>query len=387
MALLRLVLVGAALLSSAAAAFGCLWIVLPAPDARFAWWAILAGEGSLWLGGLALLGVALALGALATGIGWPAWVVLALGTLALGVALVPPLQAAAVAQSHGATLGVRPDLFGWRDGPSGPPPQTLTFATVAGRSLALDLYRPPPGAGPAPAVVVIHGGGWTGGDKGELSQWSVWLAQQGFAVFDVEYRLAPPPTWRAAPGDVKCAIGWVKRHATDYDVDPDRVALLGRSAGAHLALLAAYTPGQDALPPSCDAGDTTVRAVVELYGPTDLAWGYDHPSNPRVYDGPAAVRALLGDDPQTVPDRYAVASPTAHVGPGTPPTLLVHGGRDQYVSPQHVALLAERLEAISIPHRTVVLPYAQHAFDYIWNGWGAQVLRPVLLDFLRTYTR
>ena len=96
---------------------------------------------------------------------------------------------------------------------------------------------------------------------------------------------------------------------------------------------------------------------------------------------------MLGDDPQTVPDRYAVASPTGHVGPGTPPTLLVHGGRDQYVSPQHVALLAERLEAVSIPHRTVVLPYAQHAFDYIWNGWGAQVLRPVLLDFLRTYTR
>src|SRR5262245_42949955 len=102
--------------------------------------------------------------------------------LALLVAMVPPARAAEIARSHGSTVGFHPDLFGRRDGPPAAAPETVTFAVVDGRALALDAYRAPSPAG-APAVIVVHGGGWTAGDKGDLSQWSAWLVQEGFAVF------------------------------------------------------------------------------------------------------------------------------------------------------------------------------------------------------------
>jgi acetyl esterase/lipase len=219
-----------------------------------------------------------------------------------------------------------------------------------------------------------------------MAQRSAWLVHEGFAVFDVQYRLTPPPTWQAAPGDVRRAIGWVKQRAEQYGVDPDRIAVLGRSAGAHLALLAAYTAGDHRLPPSREAGDTSVRAVVGLYGPTDLTQMLDRPPAYSLFDGPAHLGSLVGGDPRSASAQLTLTSPTMHVGPRTPPTLLVHGGRDQFIHPHHLDVLAHRLAARGIPFRAVLLPYAGHAFDLVWNGWSAQVLRPILLDFLRTHT-
>jgi acetyl esterase/lipase len=147
--------------------------------------------------------------------------------------------------------------------------------------------------------------------------------------------------------------------------------------------LAAYTPGEAALAPSCDAPDTTVQGVVSFYGPTDLVWGYNNPANPDVIDGPGTLRRFLGGDPQSASTAFKVASPINHVGPTTPPTLLLHGGRDQLVGPQHMAFLAERLGAANVPHRTVLIPYGQHGFDFNFNGWSSQIVQPVLRQFLQ----
>jgi len=185
---------------------------------------------------------------------------------------------------------------------------------------------------------------------------------------------------------VKCAIGWVNQRAWQYGVDPDRIAVLGRSAGAHLSLLAAYTAGDTRLSPSCEVDDTRVRAVVDLYGPTDLVRMLDRPAAYPLFDGPAHLGHLVGGAPRAASDRLTLASPTMHVGRRTPPTLLVHGGRDQFIHPERANVLAHRLAAHGIPFRTVQLPYAHHAFDAVWNGWRAQVVRPILLDFLRTHT-
>ena len=105
----------------------------------------------------------------------------------------------------------------------------------------LDAYLPAEDDAARPAIIVIHGGSWSSGDKSDFPRWNGWLVEHGFAIFDIQYRLAPQPNWQTATSDVKCAIGWVKRNADHYGVDPDRIALLGRSAGGHLALLAAYT--------------------------------------------------------------------------------------------------------------------------------------------------
>jgi acetyl esterase/lipase len=274
-------------------------------------------------------------------------------------------------------------------------PQTVTYASVGGVDLRLDVWRPDGvGSRPRSAVVVVHGGGWEAGQRSGYPRWNAWLVEQGYAVFDIDYRLAPPPRWRDAVGDVKCAVGWVRAHASTYDVDPARIGLLGRSAGGHLALLAAYTPGDDRLSPSCaGAGnataDTSVASVVALYPPADLAYTYavgpswSHPPA-TTQAGRRFLRGFTGGTPEQVPDAYQLASPINHVRAGVPPTMLVQGGWDRLKTPADTARLATRVRASGSRCDLVELAYADHAFDANWAGWGSQLLRPALAAFLNS---
>ena len=153
-------------------------------------------------------------------------------------------------------------------------PETVTYARPEGE-LKLDVRRPPDQgntAGPErrPAVVTVHGGGGVQGGRSEDTLWGEWLAEEDYVVFSIDYRLGLPPRWQDATGDVKCAVGWVEENAGRYGVDPDRIALMGHSAGGLFALLAAYTEGDPRLPPSCDVPDTGVEAVAAFYAPTDF---------------------------------------------------------------------------------------------------------------------
>jgi acetyl esterase/lipase len=262
-----------------------------------------------------------------------------------------------------------------------------TFANVEGQTLKLDVYLSRIGQEKlSPAIIVVHGGSWSAGERGDYPQWNEWLARQGFAVFDIDYRLAPQPNWRTATGDVKCAIAWVKANASRYEVDAARIALLGRSAGGHLALLAAYSTNDVALAPSCaSTADLSVRAVVALYAPTNLNWGFEHPANKRVLDGTEKIRNFIGGSPASATEAFRLASATSHVNAQTPPTLLFHGGRDQLVRDENMSLLVERLTQQNVPHRAVLIPYAQHGFDYNFNGWGSQIARQIISEFLQTH--
>lgn len=378
-----------ALLCSVFAAFVTLWIVVPAPAYQLWLVAVAASEWSLWCGALGLLGAVFGFAALRLGSRRAVVLLpLVLGIAALMLGLLPPLQAWRVARANDVELSLRRYLFGAGDAHSKVEAQTITYATIDGQRLELDAYLPS-GAGDGTtrraAIIVVHGGSWNGGEKSDFPQWDRWLNEQGYAVFDVEYRLAPQPNWRTATGDIKCAVGWVKRNASQYGVDPERIALMGRSAGGHLALLAAYASDDERLPPSCDANDTSVRAVIALYAPTDLRWAYDHPANQRVIDGPATLRSFLGGDPQTAAEAFDKASPVAQVRAQTTPTLMFHGGRDQLVREENMYRLAEKLNSAHIPHKEIFIPYAQHGFDYNFNGWGSQIAQPVMLRFLQTY--
>jgi acetyl esterase/lipase len=196
-------------------------------------------------------------------------------------------------------------------------------------------------------------------------------------VFDIDYRLTPPPSWQDAPADVRCAVGWVKENAARYGVDPDQVALMGRSAGGHLALLSAYTQGSGPTP-GCDARnlqDTGVAAVAAFYPPTDLAR-----LSSLGYLGD--MDWFLGGSQDAVPERYRHLSPVSRVDPCDPPTFLVHGGDDQIVPPRESELLAERLREAGVPYRLVKLPWANHTFDFFWGGWNSQITRSTLQRFL-----
>jgi acetyl esterase/lipase len=374
----------ASLALSAGAAAAAVLMVTPSPNQRAAFLAVALGEKCFLVIAAALAGGLLA-AVWARRARWIAPVIsMALAAFAVGVALIPPVQAVRLARERRVSLDWSRYLRAGFDLRPARPHLTLVYATVEGRSLALDVYRPPATAAPVPAVIVIHGGGWSSGDKGETSQQSERLAAQGYAVFDIQYRVAPQPNWQSSVGDVKCAIGWVKQHAREaqVEIDPERVTLLGRSAGGHLALLAAYTAGDPSFPPSCPAPDTRVESTISYYGPTDLVWGYEHPTNPRIYPSSQRLRAFLGGPPSAAGEAYQKCTIGNHVTAKVPRTLLIHGNHDQFVSPAHVHFLAPKLQAAGVPHDVVIIPYGQHGFDYVVGGLSNQIAESAVLRFL-----
>lgn len=366
------------------AAAAAVLMMSPAPTQRFAFLAMVLDEKTFGVVVAALFGGALGGASIRRGHRILPAISLVLAAFALGVALIPPVQAVRLAREQRVSLDLGRYLRGRIDLGPARPHQTLVYATVEGRPLALDVYRPPSVAAPLPAVIVIHGGGWSSGDKGETPLQSERLAAQGYVVFDIQYRVTPQPNWQSAVGDVKCAIGWVKQHAraARVEIDPERVTLLGRSAGGHLALLAAYSAGDPAFPPSCPAPDTRVESVISFYGATDMVWGYEHPTNPRVYPSQQRLRAFLGGPPSTAAEAYQKCTIGNHVSAKVPRTLLVHGNRDQFVSPAHVHFLAPKLKAAGVPHDVVIIPYGQHGFDYVVGGLSNQIAEAAVLRFL-----
>lgn len=364
-----------ALLLSFGACFVLVWVFVPALSSTLWLLSVVGSEWSLHVGLLGLTGALLGGWARRRGFSRSGLVAIGAGIVSSAMALYPPLSMLPVAEGQEASLSLTRYFLGT---PEGPPPsvQSLPYRPFDGVPLQGDLYLPaaPPPATGFPAVVVVHGGSWKRGTRSDFPRWNTWLTAHGYAVFDIDYRLAPQPNWQTATDDVQAAVRWLRTQAAAYDLDPARLALLGRSAGGHLALLAAYTADSAA----------TVQAVVGFYAPTDLRWGYENPANPRVIDGPQTLRDFTGTTPTDGPVLYAAASPTHHCRPAVPPTLLFHGDRDQLVRPGHATRLHACLSALpqATDHPLVLLPYAQHGYDYAFDGWGSQVTRTVLLRFL-----
>jgi acetyl esterase/lipase len=344
-------------------------------------------ETSLLLTAFALLGLFVAALAYRAGARKSSLVAAGLCAVAVAISLVPVAQAWKDASAEGVALSL-PGYFAGPAYAGNHSPETVTYARPGGEELEADVWRPPgEGSNGAadtatghPAVIVVHGGGWRSGERGDFPLWNAWLASKGYVVFDIDYRLSPPPGWHDAPADVRCAVGWVKENAARYGVDPERVALMGRSAGGHLALLTAYTQGSTPTP-GCDVPDLRdpgVAAVVAFYPPTDLSR-----LSSRGYLG--GMDRFLGGTRKSVPERYRLLSPVSRVDPSDPPTFLAHGGDDQIVPPGQSELLADRLRKYGVPHRLVALSWANHTFDFMWGGWSSQITRPTLQEFLEVH--
>ena len=297
---------------------------------------------------------------------------------ALVVGLIPALVVAALYREHGAPFSMRAYLPGPR---TEPPSRRDVILDPARPDLAVDIDLPP-GAGPHPFVVVVHGGAWRSGDKGEVRHVSRALAGAGHVVVDVRYRLAPANRFPASVADVKCLLGRLRERAAEFAIDPRRGALLGRSAGGEVALVAAYSAGDPRLPPACAVDDAPVSAVVSIYGPTDLAWGYANPVRPDVVQGPHVLELYLGGPPSAVPEAYRLASPIAWVDRPLPPTLLVHGTGDRLVSVENARRLARALRDAGRPVEVLEIPLADHGFDAHAGGLADQLAQEVIRRFL-----
>jgi acetyl esterase/lipase len=365
--------------------FLLIWIYLPAPFYILWLGALIASEWSLFFGLVGLAGAMLGVVMVWRKARWSGIVSIVCGLLAAGLSLGPYAWTFTV-----TACNVEFSLSDYFVG-SGPErqqtqPQTFTYASPGGKPLQLDLYLPESteatltsdGNRGRPAMIVVHGGSWNSGKRSDFPDWNYWLASIGIVVFDIDYRLAPQPNWRQATDDVRSAVQWVKGHAAQFGIDSQRVGLMGRSAGGHLALLAAYTGV---------GTPSEVQAVISFYAPTDLTWAYTHPANQNVIDGPATLRRFIGGTPGELPEDYRAASPISHLSGRIPPTFLVHGGHDQLVRTENTIRLLERFHEVDYPssrYYAVIIPYAQHGFDYNFNGWGSQLSRQMLFSFLST---
>jgi acetyl esterase/lipase len=265
----------------------------------------------------------------------------------------------------------------------------LVYATHDRTKLLGDLYLPK-GRSKAPVLVAIHGGGWRGGGRSFYKYWGPFLARHGYALFTIEYRLGKSGVYPAAIYDVKAAIQFARAKAAEFDLDPDRIGLIGDSAGGYLAAMlalagdrftTAYRDDVNAMTPA------NVKAVVGFYGIYDMLgqWKQDMTVTP----GDSITQDFLRASPARNRQIYLDSSPITYVRPDRKEVrfLLIHGERDDLVDPAgQSGAFNTALTQAGFVSRLIVVPGAAHywassPFEYDPRSYGAMVA-PQVLQFL-----
>jgi acetyl esterase/lipase len=227
------------------------------------------------------------------------------------------------------------------------------------QTLLADLYQPALNS-PRPAVLLLHGGGWTGGDRRwHMRSIAEKLARRGYVVLNATYRTTPAYAYPAPLDDVREALIWLCAHAAEHHIDPTRIALYGYSAGGHLAALAGLKDG----PP-----ETRVRAIVAGGAPSDLT----------LYQGGKLVPLFMGGTQTEVPETYRDASPINHASADDPPVFMYHGRWDRLVPPAHAIALDAALTRAGVRHELYWLGARAHITAFIFDGKSEETA----IDFL-----
>ena len=244
--------------------------------------------------------------------------------------------------------------------PTGTDQNDIPYCTTAdGVALKMDLRYPQSFNPPAPLVTYVHGGGWKSGDKSEGAgtRFFTALLEQGYIIAAINYRLAPDNIFPAQIEDVRCAVRHLRANAAQYGLDPERIAAMGGSAGGHLVALLGTSGDRPGWPEERYQEDyagqsSAVQAVVDLFGPADLAGGYN------IQSVAATLRPVFGDDPAAL----ATFSPVTYITSAAPPFLILHGDQDRLVPLRQSQILQERLSAAGVPAELVVVKNAGHGF-------------------------
>ena len=239
----------------------------------------------------------------------------------------------------------------------------LVYGQASGVKLTLDYYAPT-GSWPHPIAIIIHGGGWTAGSNTSESEayCADFLAPAGYAVFSINYRLAPQYPYPAMLEDVERAVRFVRFHAVEWDADPDKIALVGGSAGGLLSNLAGLRqmPGNPGASDPVDRVSARVQAVVTLFAHSDLRdekWGKCGPGLHALLD------SYIQEKGKTV--ALTEASPITHVTQAAPPFLLIHGDKDAVIDFEQSVHLQTALRAAGDKCDLIRIPNGSHGS----SGW------------------
>ena len=253
--------------------------------------------------------------------------------------------------------------------------RNLVYGRGGTAELNLDLAMPKASDGPFPAIVFLHGRGWREGNRQEMSHFIEGVARMGYVGVTVEYRLVPAARFPAPVEDCKAAVRWLRANAGKYRVRPDRIGVVGFSAGGHLAGMLGLTHEKDGLEGTGGNPGTSsrVQAVVSFFGPTDFStrdW-------PRDLEKEVIVPFLGGSFAER-PDVYERASPITYVTKDAPPFLLFHGTEDELVPVDQSKRLARKLKSFGVAVQLVLLEGERHGFTDAKN----QESMKKMMDFL-----
>jgi len=218
----------------------------------------------------------------------------------------------------------------------------------------LDIYLPPNTGKPTPVVINIHGGGWNHGTKESQTGFNSFF-KNGFAVANIEYRLTPQATAPAAVEDTRCALLYVIKHVKEWNIDPNKVVIMGGSAGGHLALMGGLLGNDHRFDTNCnDVPEVKVAAIIDKYGITDV---WDGAYGPNI-TSKSATR-WLGD--RANDEKFARSlSPMSYVNKNSPPTFIVHGDADPTVPYQQSVALHKKFEEAGVLTQFMTIPGGKH---------------------------
>jgi len=236
----------------------------------------------------------------------------------------------------------------------------LTYATYDDRELKLDLYKPKNQSEPLPAIVCIHGGGWKSGEKKHFGKHAQFLAEHGYVVVSIDYRLSGEAPFPVHIMDCKASVRWLRANADKYGIDPNRIGATGHSAGGHLAALLATSGGVEAL--EGDGGNaefsSSIQAAVPMGAQSDLET--DRIRSMTAQSGAAIWHAFLKGPLDKNEELYQLASPRRHLDAEDPPMMFITGAKDNMDT--HASPIRSDMPRLKLPTGLLVIPEAPHPF-------------------------
>ena len=265
----------------------------------------------------------------------------------------------------------------------------VVYGHAGGVDLKLDLAHPTGGIGPHPAIVFFHGGGWQQGNKSHMHKWLRMFAAEGYLAVTVGYRFAPEFKWPCQVEDAKNAVRFLRAHAAKYNVDPNRIGVMGESAGGYLALMSAVTDRKDSL--EGNGGWTNysskVQASASYFSAADFTTSRPALS-PAVeeevqrYYNKSLQQVLTDFTGATSPDDPILKriSVSAYIDKNDPPVLLFQGDKDPFVSVEQAEKLNRALEEANVPHELIIVEGGGH-------GWSGELEAKTNVELIEFFER
>jgi len=251
----------------------------------------------------------------------------------------------------------------------------VTYGDVDGQDLLLNVYSPPAREQPRPAVILIFGGAWSFGDRHGMTDPARRLAEAGYVAFSIDHRLVnvgAENRWPVQFDDVQRAVRWVRAHAAEYGVDPERITSYGWSSGAHLATMLGVRDTRDNSDPALAEYSSRVNSVVSLSADLDLTVPQTN------FGSRMTLESLFGGTLEEQPEAYRVASPLHWVDAEAAPMLLVHGGFDDTILAEQSRQMVTALYDAKVDVVYAAIPFVGHDGVMDWSRFG-----PLTLGFLQ----